>query len=166
MPIADTLLRLAEEPAFYLPKWSEQILDEVHRTLITKLHRTPEQANRRIAFMRSHFEEALVTGYESLVSAMTNHSKDRQVAAAAVCASADAIVTSNLKDFPKESIEQYSIECLSPDEFLKHQFHLDPSQILEKIEHQAEAIGRALPALLTSLRVVAPEFADLIGKSL
>jgi hypothetical protein len=30
MPVADTLLRLAEEPCFYLPRWSEHILSELH----------------------------------------------------------------------------------------------------------------------------------------
>lgn len=33
MPIADTLLRLAEEPAFYLPRWSDELLSELERTL-------------------------------------------------------------------------------------------------------------------------------------
>ena len=33
MPVMDTLLRLAEEPAFYTPKWSAQILQEVERVL-------------------------------------------------------------------------------------------------------------------------------------
>ena len=34
MPVCDTLLRLAEEPAFYAPKWSWEILEEVSRTLV------------------------------------------------------------------------------------------------------------------------------------
>ena len=29
VPVADTLLRLAEEPAFYLPRWPEEILLEL-----------------------------------------------------------------------------------------------------------------------------------------
>ena len=33
MPICDTLLRLAEEPSFYIPKWSGHILAEVRSTL-------------------------------------------------------------------------------------------------------------------------------------
>jgi hypothetical protein len=33
MPLADTLLRLAAGPHLYLPKWTDQIMDEVSRTL-------------------------------------------------------------------------------------------------------------------------------------
>jgi len=32
MPLADTLLRMAEAPRLYLPKWSQAILDEVRAT--------------------------------------------------------------------------------------------------------------------------------------
>jgi hypothetical protein len=60
MPVADTLLRLAEEPCFYLPRWSEHILTELHRTLSGRFRFTEAQANRRIRVMResdglSHF---------------------------------------------------------------------------------------------------------------
>jgi hypothetical protein len=43
MPIVDTLLRLAEEPAFYTPKWSPDILQEVSKTLQGKCGYSPEQ---------------------------------------------------------------------------------------------------------------------------
>jgi hypothetical protein len=33
MPLADTLLRLAAGPRLFLPKWSDQIMVEVTRTL-------------------------------------------------------------------------------------------------------------------------------------
>ena len=36
MPLADTLLRMAETPALYLPLWSPTIVDEVTRSLIGK----------------------------------------------------------------------------------------------------------------------------------
>ena len=29
MPLADTLLRMAEAPRLYLPQWSQRIMDEV-----------------------------------------------------------------------------------------------------------------------------------------
>ncbi len=36
MPLADTLLRMAETPGLYLPKWSQLIMDEVTRNLSAK----------------------------------------------------------------------------------------------------------------------------------
>jgi hypothetical protein len=47
MPLADTLLRMAEAPRLYLPKWSQTIMDEVTRNLISKWEMPPEKALRR-----------------------------------------------------------------------------------------------------------------------
>ena len=69
MPVADTLLRLAEEPRFYLPRWSNQILDELHRTLEINFGYSAEQAARRVRVMRTAFPEAMVTGYAELIPA-------------------------------------------------------------------------------------------------
>ena len=69
MPLADTLLRLAEKPAFYVPRWSGEILNEVANTL-AKFGCSSEQIKRRIAAMEAAFEDALITGYEDLVPAM------------------------------------------------------------------------------------------------
>src|SRR5436305_10152730 len=125
MPIADTLLRLAEEPCFYLPRWSDHILTELHRTLSVKFRYTEQQAERRIQVMREYFPESLVTGYEDLIPMMKNEPKDAHVLAAAVRCSAHTIVTDNKGDFPAQVLSQYSIECLSAGEFLEHQYHLD-----------------------------------------
>ncbi len=72
MPLADTLLRMAEEPRLYMPLWSQTIMDEVTRNLIAKWDIAPEQARRREEELRRHFAEAWVEGYEPLVGAMTN----------------------------------------------------------------------------------------------
>lgn len=83
MPLCDLLLRLAEEPAFFIPRWSADILQELSSTL-RKFGYSDQQAERRLIAMRSAFEDAEVTGYECLKGAMTNHPKDRHVLAAAV----------------------------------------------------------------------------------
>ena len=68
MPVCAVLLQLAEEPALFVPKWSEEILAEVARALAkSSFSLTPSQIDRRFKYMRDHFEEALVTGYEGLV---------------------------------------------------------------------------------------------------
>ena len=57
MPLCDTVLRLAEGPAFYIPKWSHDILRELRSTL-QRMGYTEEQAARRITAMESAFEDA------------------------------------------------------------------------------------------------------------
>src|SRR5580658_4492712 len=83
MPVMDTLLRLAEEPAFYTPKWSKEILEELRRTLL-KFGRTPAQIERRVETMVKAYPDAMVGGFEELIPAMKNQEKDRHVLAAAV----------------------------------------------------------------------------------
>lgn len=94
MPLCDTLLRLAEDPAFNIPKWSEEIHRELRRTL-GRMGYSQEQCERRRAAMEMAFPDAAVEGYEGLVESMTNDRKDRHVLAAAVRCGAHCIVTQN-----------------------------------------------------------------------
>ena len=107
MPVADTFLRLAEPPALYEARWTDQILSEVTRTLVGRFGKTPEKARYREVAMREFFPDAIVDDYESLVPKMKNHPKDRHVLAAAVACSADYVVTFNLKDFPSQAADKY-----------------------------------------------------------
>jgi predicted nucleic acid-binding protein len=164
MPLCDTLLRLAEEPAMYRPLWSDAILEEVGRVLETDLKLTPPQRDRRIKTMRDFFPEAMVPTPSDLIPAMTGipDENDKHVLAAAIRGQANAIVTYNVKDFPPTCMEQYGILCQSPDDFLIHQFHLNPAQVLEKIDAQASAINQSRPLIITLLRVMCPGFAGLL----
>ena len=58
MPLADTLLRMAEAPRLYLTRWSQLIMDEVTRNLIEKWDMPAEKARRREEELRCHFPEA------------------------------------------------------------------------------------------------------------
>jgi hypothetical protein len=160
MPLCDLLLRLAEEPAFFVPRWSADVLREVRSTL-RKFGYSEGQAERRLIAMRSAFEDAEVSGYECLQSAMTNHPKDRHILAAAVRCGAHAICTDNKRDFPSESLSPYNLDCLTSDEFLVHQFHLAPELVLDKLEMQAKKRDISLAGLLMRLSCGAPKFAQL-----
>jgi len=150
MPVADTLLRLAEEPAFYIPKWSGHIFDELRRTLLGKWGFSQAQVDRRISAMATWFPEAMVTGYEDLIASMTNDLKDRHVLAAAVKAGSHAIVTNNVRHFPKESLAPYGLDCLTADEFLTHQYHLNPDAFIGVLEEQARDQKKTLHQLLSA----------------
>ncbi len=98
MHLRDVLLQAAAE-GLYQAYWSKEILDEATRNLIANLQITEPQATHLIAMMSGAFPEAIVTDYEHLVAAMRNDPKDRHVAAAAVKAGAQVVVTENISDF-------------------------------------------------------------------
>ena len=108
--------------------------------------------------MKSSFPEAMVTGYEPLIEKMLNEEKDRHVVAAAVVAKADAILTTNSKDFPAHCLQPFGIEKLTPDGFLVHQWHLDSKLVAGKLREQAEDKERTVQSLLDLLAKMVPRF--------
>lgn len=161
MPVCDTVLRLAEA-AFYIPKWSPSILHEVESTISRKFNYTPEQAKRRTTQMQAAFEDALITGYESLIPQMKNDEKDRHVVAAAIVGGVDVIVTDNIRHFPESALAEYSLQA-QPSDFLVRQYSLDPDLFIEVLKQQATQRGRSLPELLKLLKCTAPKLAKLLG---
>jgi len=104
MPLCDTLLRLAEDPAMYRPLWGDQILQEVGAALVSKLQHTEPQRNRRLTMMQEAFPEALIRipdGFAASLKCIPDE-KDRHVLAVAICGHANAIVTHNTRDFPPD----------------------------------------------------------------
>lgn len=168
MPLCCTLLRLAEEPSLYRPLWSEPILQEVG-VVLERWKYTAKQRNRRLSVMREHFPEALVEVPKDLPSALTciPDPDDRHVVAAAIRGHANAIITLNERDFPPDCLKSYDILRQTPDEFLVHQFHLNPDLVLEKIDFQAAAIRQPREAIIKRLRNLgqAAAFADLLQSS-
>ena len=110
--LCDTLLRLAEPPRLYEPKWSEQIIAETIRTLESKLDWPRSLTDYLQSELRAHFSDAWVSGYESLIPTMTNEEKDRHVLAAAVHGGAPIIVTFNLRHFPVEHVSCWGVTWL------------------------------------------------------
>lgn len=166
--LCDTLLRLAETGA-YRPLWSADILEELRRNLI-EAGIPEDRVDRRIAHMRRAFPDALTTGYESLVEAMTNDPKDRHVLAAAVRANAEAVVTFNTRDFSEASTKAYDVIAIQPDDFLLDQLDLYPALTIGVLEQQAASYRReptTVGALLPLLeRSGVPRFAAEIHRHL
>lgn len=161
--LADLLLRLADA-GMYEPLWSEEILAEVERNLVEKFRVTTEKMSRRIGRMRSAFPNALVEGYENLIPAMTNHPKDRHIAAAAVRGGAALIVTANLRDFPPESLSQYDIEAVHPDDFLQDQLDLSREITIACLAEQRRSYTRppsTFREFYLILQKTVPNFTDL-----
>lgn len=163
--LCDTLLRMAER-RLYLPRWSTQTRVELEHALVNKIGLTAEKAQKRITKMHDHFLDALVSGYEPLLPAMTNHEKDRHVLAAAVEAGAEIIVTLNLRDFPDDALAPFRVKAKHPDRFFIELYDLSPQVVTHSLHAQASAIGRSLAQLLDTLNVITPDFVELIRSQL
>ena len=119
----DFLLSLAAEHV-YRPIWSDAILAELERHEFLKLVRrgtAPEEASERARFLVSEmgraFDDAVIGGWEPFQGSYgLPDPDDEHVLAAAVVGGAGAIVTANLKDFPKHCLPA-GLQVLSAPEF-------------------------------------------------
>lgn len=164
MPLCDTLLRLAQNPAMYRALWSEEILAEVAKAIQFSLGYSAEQTDRRITTMREAFPEAIISAPASLDKAFDciPDPKDRHVLSVAVTGHVHAIVTNNVKDSPEDCLKQFGILRHTADDFLIHQYWINPDSILDVLDHQSQARRKTREDLLTGLTPEAPQFAKLI----
>jgi predicted nucleic acid-binding protein len=169
--LADTLLRVAER-GLYRPLWSRLILDEAQDAVLAvhpDLDR--EAVARRFQDMDDTFEDALVTGWEPLLDGIAlPDPDDRHVLAAAMRGGAQAIVTSNLKDFPAETLAPLDIAAVHPDAFLLDQLDLAPPVVLDVLREQAAHTRRPKldvgDVVARLARAGAPGFADEVTRHL
>jgi len=158
--LRDLLVRLGQTGLFRA-RWSEQILDEMIKSI---LRRRPDLDAGRLARTRELMCEAvadcLVTGYEPLVNGLDlPDPDDRHVLAAPIRCSAQVIVTSNLDDFPAAALEPFNIEAQSPDEFVLDVVNLAPARVAAVIQQQSGALRnptRTVDELLEDLSHALP----------
>ncbi len=126
----------------YRARWSAQIHDEWKRNLlINRPDLTQEQLDRTSSLMDKAVPNGLVTDYERLVAALQlPDADDRHVLAAAIKCNASAIVTFNLKDFPKDTLAPFNIEPLHPDDFIVDLWDLDQAAVLEAARLQRASL--------------------------
>lgn len=158
---ADVLLRLAERRLFR-PAWSEEILGEVRESLIRR-ELDAARVDRRIQAMRDAFPEAMTDRVERFRSVVPHEvdEGDRHVAAAALAAGADTIVTRNISDFAPDELFALGIEVQSLDAFLLNQWTLDAEVVLDvlgEMERDRVQPPRTVPELLAALDPLAPGF--------
>ena len=166
--LRDTLLRIASAGLYRL-HWSDEILDELRRNLISKRSMEPAKAQRLVDAMMRAFDDANVQGYELLIGTMTNDPNDRHVLAAAVHIGANIIVTSNLSDFPASALAPYEIRAQSPDAFLTDLFDAQPQRVTTIIIEQAAELTNPPKTVQQTLATLAqhlPAFTSLVRRQL
>jgi len=165
-PLRDTLLRLAEPPALYQPRWSEEIMVEMRRALEKQMGLAKSKTAYLERELRRHFPDSWVTGFEPLLRQMTNDMKDRHVLAAAVRAGAQTIVTFNKRHFPTASAAPWNVEAVGPSAFLEELYLEAPAVLIERIQQQAANLERSLTAQLQVLAKAVPSFAEVLRRDL
>ena len=155
-PLRDLLIRLAVT-GLVRARWTETILDECFRNVLAnRPDLQPEALTRTRTLMGQAVPDCLVTAYESLIDGLElPDPDDRHVLAAAIRAAAQAIVTTNLGDFPSEKLVPYSIEAVHPDDFVLGLIDLAPGVVTTVVNEQAAALKnppRTVADLLDTLR--------------
>jgi predicted nucleic acid-binding protein len=158
--VCDLYLRLAEKPRMLLPKWSQQILDEVYNTHVKKLDWPEELAHSFQNELKEHFPEAMVTGFEDLIPVMTNDEKDRHVLAAAVREKADLIITFNLKDFEDEHLKKWGLEAIHPQDYLLSLYSMNPGVVMMKLSKIAVNKDIELEDIIIDMGKSLPRFSS------
>jgi hypothetical protein len=166
--LCDLLLRFAER-GFYRPLWSEEILEETAASVLARHPGiAPAALARRFDHMRRAFPDASVVGYQPLAASLESLGTDAHVVAAAVTGRADVIVTQNVRDFPDAVLAPHRIEAQPADDFLVHQWWLDPQAAALVVKEQSDGTRRPhYPPreLLAHLSKLVPGFARLARDS-
>ncbi len=157
-PLRDVLLSLAQA-GLYHARWSEDIHDEWIRNLLRdRSDLTPDQIARTRGLMNQSIPDSIVTNYSALIGTISLPDPgDRHVLAAAIAGHADAIVTFNLKDFPRDILHSYNVEPQHPDDFVLNQLELNEIAALSAI--------RRTRARLRNPPKTAPELIDRLSLS-
>ena len=150
----DVLLSFGDE-GLYRPRWTEKIMEEWTRHLLTKRPDLESNIQHTVKEMVRAFPEAQIEGYEPLIESLElPDPDDRHVLAAAIKDGAHIIVTENKKDFPQEVLSPFDIEIQSADEFLFSTYELYPSETeaaIKKMRKRHKAPAYTPGGLLTRL---------------
>ena len=136
--LRDLLLTLAALDAFDI-RWSEPILDEVARNVLAD---NPDIyparfARHTLGAMRAAFPEAMTAVKPAVVENLDNDPKDRHVAAVAITANANGLVTLNTRDFRSRVLRTAGVAILTPGKLLEGVLDDSPEVAVLAVRHLA-----------------------------
>ncbi len=136
-PLRDLLMSLSQTGLFRA-RWTERIHDEWMRNLLKNSPQlTRERLEQTKAKMNAAVRDCLVENYEPIIETLDlPDADDRHVLAAAIVGGASAIVTFNLRDFPRSKLEIHGIRAQHPDEFVLDVLETDTPKVCLAIAQQ------------------------------
>lgn len=118
--LRDYFLYAADEGAIEI-HWSQQILDEMSRNLVSRLGLGRADTAHLEQLMNDYIEYALIDVQPedlAAVEALEMDSEDRHILAAALSADADILLTENTRHFPREWMSVHGIELVGAGDLL------------------------------------------------
>jgi hypothetical protein len=152
--LREILLGVAATGAF-VPLWSGRILEEWARAAGRSGAGQEAVARGEIALLRARWPGAeVVTNPATEARLWLPDASDVHVLAAAIDGGADALITLNLRDFPKRTLDVEAVLLRHPDAFLTEVQDRDPdsvARVVVRVQAEAERLSGgplALRALL------------------
>ena len=125
----EIILGVADQGLFE-PRWSDRILEEWARGTIKLGNGAEVIARGEIAALSLRFPRAIVPAAPHIEQRLwLPDENDIHVLASAVAGSCDAILTVNMKDFPKQYLAEEGVDRLDPDGFLYGLWLDHPEQV-------------------------------------
>ena len=135
------LLLGGAEAGLYCPLWSARVLEEWR---IAALRRGADEVAllAQIAAVTAAFPDAEVPRDDDLESVLDlPDPADVHVAAAAISAGAETLITFNLRDFPTRKLAGYGLVPRHPDGFLWEMFSHAPDEMGAQILQAGRGLG-------------------------
>ncbi len=160
----------AARKGLFEPVWSPRILEEWARAAAK--HGPGEEAMARgeIALIRAAWPEAEQEADPETEAALwLPDPADIHVLSTALTAQAEAIVTLNLRDFPKRELQPQGVTAIHPDAFLRDLWARHPENVADAVEAvraEAERLsGQPQPLRPLLKRIRLPRFAKALDKA-
>lgn len=127
----------ATEENLLTPIVSADIISELEEHIQQTWNLSPKKCAKYVSFLRTFFHDKdfWVNDYHQLVNQIVlPDPNDRHVLAAAIKVHANYILTWNVKDFPKETVNRYGITVATPDGFLTKLLHDQRREMLTVVK--------------------------------
>jgi len=132
---------------------------------VDKLGWPKQLAESRISAAKEAFPEAMVSGFEHVIEACTNHPDDRHVLAAAIHSKTETIVTFNVKDYKPEALDPWGINAAHPADYLKVLYDHDPAAVTNALHAMAAKAKRTMPEMLSRLAWYVRPFSEHVANA-
>ncbi len=169
-PILREILIGVASAGVFEPIWSDRILDEWRGVARRDGPANEALVGGEIALLRAHFPNAEYKIHEAdNADLYLPDTGDVHVLALARTAQCNAIVTANLKDFPKQDLAPYGVSAIHPDAFLCSLCTETPSavgDIVQQVLAQARDMsGQDIAARALLKRARLPRLAKLLAQA-